>query len=120
MISYTLSLVVVVILLLLAIRYILREHFPHVHKSFGWAIRLVRRAFRRLIDRLGWFRSLFLMYLLAAVIITLVILSKFFDNFLANTGALTIAWLPAIATWKSLRYLKKRREGHYHLPGRRE
>lgn len=123
MLSYTLSLIVVMALLLAGMSYVLRRHFPFIYRiMYGipmGMLRLSRRAFRALIKRLGWYRSLFGIYLFAAVILTLGILRSFGINVLENIGILTVIWLPPIAVWKVRKYFKDRRDRRYRLPGRR-
>lgn len=123
MLSYTLSLIVVMLLLLVGISHVLRRHFPFIYRIIYripmGMLRLLRRAFRALIKRFGWYRSLFGMYLFAAAIFTLGILRSFNVNILENIGALTFIWLPPIAIWKVRKYFRDRRDRRYRLPGRR-
>lgn len=117
MLSYTLSLIVVMVLLLWGISRVSRRYFPSTHK---FSTGILRRAFKALIKRLGWYRSLLGMYLFFAVIVTIAMLSGFFRNFLKNVGTLTLIWLPPAGIWRVRKSLKERRERGYRLPGRRD
>ncbi len=119
MLSYTLSMAIVIILLLCGIRYLLRGYFPAAYKASGRLSKLMRRGAMKLIRRLGWGRTLLIMYLLLAVISTMAILLNFFDDLLENVGKLTIIWLPLVGIWRIRKFLKEHWERRYRLPGRR-
>lgn len=119
MLSYTLSMAIVIILLLCGIRYLLRGYFPAAYKVSGRLSKLIRRGAMKLIRRLGWGRSLLMIYLFLAVVFTLAILRHFFGDLFRNTGKLTIIWFPLLMIWRVSKFLKERRERGYRLPGRR-
>ena len=119
MLPYTLSMLIIIILLLAGIRHLLKAHFTSTYKASGELSKLMRRGVMRLIKRLGWGRSFRIMYLFFAVIFTLAILRHFSGDPFENTGKLTIIWLPAVIIRRVRKSLRERRERGYRLPGRR-
>jgi len=119
MFSYTFSLLILTILLSSGSIFLLKRYFPSVYKVLIRIMRLIRRFFKGVIDRFGWFRGVLLIYLSFSAIFTLIVLTGFGENPLERIGILTILWLPAVAGRKVERYLKERRERQCQLPGRR-
>ena len=119
MLSYVLSMLVVVTLLLAGIRYLLKGHFPAAHKASGKFWKLVYHAIMKVVKWMGWGRSLMILYLLFAAILTLSILRHFFGDFFENVGKLIVIWFPAIVLMRLRKFLKERWNRRYELPGRR-
>lgn len=119
MLSYTLSMLVAIVLLLVGIRYLLKMHFPATHKASVRFTKLAHGAFRGVIRRLGWYRTLFLAYLMTGLIISLVIISDFGQDPLENIGVLTVIWVPIFGAQKLRKRIRERKARRYRLPGRR-
>ena len=119
MLSYILSMLVVVTLLLAGIRYLLKGHFPAAHKASGKFWKLVYRCIMKVIKWIGWGRSLLILYFFFAVILTLSIMRHFFGDFFENLGKLIVTWFPGIVMLKLRKILKERWNRRYELPGRK-
>lgn len=119
MLSYVLSMLVVVILLLVGIRHLLKGHFPATHKASNKFWKLVYRAVMKMVKWIGWGRSLMILYLFFAVIFTLTILRDLFGDFFENVGKLIVTWFPGTAMLRIRKLLKERWNRRYELPGRR-
>jgi len=119
LLSYGVSTLVLIGLLLLGIRYLIKALFPSAHRGIAKTYKPLRQALMGLVKRLGWGRCILIAYLLFTVVYTITIIPVFFRGFLKNVGALTVMYLPLVAIWKVRKYRGKRREERYHLPGRR-
>ena len=119
MLSYTLSILMITILLLSGISYLLKGHFPAAHKASGKLSKLACRSMMKVLKWLGWGRILTMIYLFFAVIFTLSILRHFFGDFFENVGKLIVIWVPGIIMLRLRKFLKERRNRRYELPGRR-
>lgn len=119
MLSYGVSMLVLIGLMLLGIRYLIKALFPSAHRGLAKTSKPLRQALMGLIKRLGWGRCILIAYLFFAAVYTLAIIPVFFRDFLKHVGALTVMYFPLIAIWKVRKYRGKRREGRYRLPGRR-
>lgn len=119
MAGYALSSMLVIILLLTGIRYLMKVHFPDTYKVSVKLLRLISRSVTKLVKRLGFGRSLMMMYLLFAVTLTLAIQGYLFHDFYETMGKLVIIWSPPLGIRRALKFLQERRERVYRLPGRR-
>lgn len=119
MFTHSVSMLVLMVLSLLGVKYLLKSQFPSLHRGLVAAFKPLRHAIVGLVKRFGLGKCILIMYILFVASYTISIMPAFFRDFLRNVGSLTLLYLPLIAIWQVRRYAGKRRSRRYRLPGRR-
>lgn len=121
MLSYQLSVLAVIILLILGILWLLRRDLPLVGRAFNGVRSLASRAFQASVKRFGYIRTFVLLYLIAVSIATVVILADIRQhNFFESIGKIVVLWIPVLIGRAISRWYDRWQERHFELPQREE